>query len=115
MVSKGSLGCVGSCGTGTLAMVDGDVKERIKAVPGWTLEDGSITRTFKFKNRASAALLLAQLFSLSEYYDHDANVHGCHLAWTLTLTTHSAGNKLTAKDFKIAEQIDFFAASLGLC
>lgn len=72
----------------------------------WLHEDNKLKKTFQFKNFTEAFGFMTKVALIAEKMDH-------HPTWTNTwnkvsieLTTHDAGNVVTAKDQQLAEAID---------
>jgi 4a-hydroxytetrahydrobiopterin dehydratase len=72
----------------------------------WKHENNRLTRTFKFKDFGEAFGFMTRVALLAEKMNH-------HPTWTNTwntvhieLSTHDAGDVVTDKDRKLAEEID---------
>ena len=72
----------------------------------WIEKDNKLTKTFKFKDFSEAFGFMTRVAIEAEKMNH-------HPTWTNTwnqvvieLSTHDAGNKVTAKDHKLAGAID---------
>lgn len=66
----------------------------------------SLTREFKFKDFVSAWGFMGKVALLAEKMDHHPEWSNSYNKVSISLSTHSAGNKITAKDRSLAEQID---------
>lgn len=87
-------------------LLSGDaVREALKRVPGWTLQDREIVRTFAFADFTAALGFVNRVGKLAEQAGHHPDIDMRWNKVTLRLTTHSKGG-LTALDFGLAEQID---------
>ena len=86
-------------------LTDAQIREKLEAVPDWSLEGDSITRKFTLTSFPAALVFVNTVGHLAEAADHhpDILVQWKHV--TLTLSTHSAGG-LTEKDIDLAHQID---------
>ena len=85
-------------------LTDDQITAELSESPGWALENGEITRTFKRQNFTDALLLVGAVAFLAEEANHHPDIL---IRWnkvTLTLSTHSAGG-LTAADFTLARRI----------
>jgi 4a-hydroxytetrahydrobiopterin dehydratase len=72
----------------------------------WKHENNRLKKTFSFKDFKEAFGFMTQVALIAEKMDH-------HPSWTNTynkvsfeLSTHDAGDNVTDKDRKLAEQID---------
>jgi 4a-hydroxytetrahydrobiopterin dehydratase len=77
----------------------------LASVPGWKLQDATISRTFQFKDFPAAMKFVDAVADLAEKSWHHPDID---IRWNkvaLTLTTHDVGG-LTQKDFSLAKQFD---------
>jgi 4a-hydroxytetrahydrobiopterin dehydratase len=89
-------------------LTDDQITAELNESPGWSLENGEITRTLERKDFKDAMLLVGAVAFLAEAANHHPDID---IRWnkvTLTLATHSAGG-LTAADFALARQISALA------
>ncbi len=88
-----------------------EVVLRLRALPGWSLEEGpAIGRRYRLPDFARAFELVRTIAALAEAADHHPD-HG--LGWgyvTVRLRTHDIGG-LGQKDFHLAAQIQAMAPS----
>ena len=86
------------------------IRGELAALPQWQRDDGSIARTFQFKDFPAAMKFVNAVAELAEQAQHHPDVD---IRWnkvTLGLTTHDAGG-LTEKDFALAKQFDAQSAN----
>ena len=72
----------------------------------WTEENNSLYKKFEFKNFSEAFAFMTRVAIEAEKADHHplwTNVYNKVEIW---LSTHDADNTITAKDRKLAENID---------
>lgn len=72
----------------------------------WTEENNTLYKKFEFKNFSEAFAFMTRVAIEAEKADHHplwTNVYNKVEIW---LSTHDAGNTITAKDRKLAENID---------
>ena len=72
----------------------------------WTEENNSLYKKFEFKNFSEAFAFITRVAIEVKKADHHplwTNVYNKVEIW---LSTHDAGNTITAKDRKLAENID---------
>ena len=66
----------------------------------------ALTKDFKFPDFISAWAFMSKVALLAEKMDHHPDWSNSWNKVSISLSTHSAGNKITAKDRKLAEEID---------
>lgn len=72
----------------------------------WTETNNSLQRTFTFKDFSEAFAFMTRVALLAEKHDHHPEWSNVWNRVEITLRTHSAGNVVTDKDRKLAEEID---------
>lgn len=72
----------------------------------WLEKENKLVQTFKFKNFSEAFAFMTQVALEAEKLDHHPNWSNVYNNVTIELTTHSAGNKVTELDRKLASRID---------
>jgi 4a-hydroxytetrahydrobiopterin dehydratase len=79
------------------------VRERLAALPGWTLSaDGlAITRQFKFADFQQAFAFMTHVALAAERANHHPEWSNVYNRVDMRLTTHDAGG-LTERDFALA-------------
>ena len=83
------------------------VRERLTALPGWTLSDDglAITRKFKFADFQQAFAFMTHVALAAERADHHPEWSNVYNRVDMRLTTHDAGG-LTERDFALAAVAD---------
>jgi 4a-hydroxytetrahydrobiopterin dehydratase len=74
-------------------------------LPGWTYEDGEITRQFRFDDFNEAFAFISQVALLQEKLDHHATITNTYSHVTIATSTHDEGG-ITARDIKLATEIN---------
>jgi len=78
-----------------------------QAVPaGWTQTDNALTRTIQRTDFVEAIALVLEIAKLAEAANHHPDIDIRYRTVHLSLSTHDAGNKVTAKDFALAQKIN---------
>ena len=72
----------------------------------WREEDNKLKRTFEFKDFNEAFGFMTRVALLAEKMDHHPWWSNVYNKVSLELTTHDAGNTVTARDRKLAAAID---------
>lgn len=66
----------------------------------------ALVREYKFKDFVSAWGFMNKVALLAEKMDHHPDWSNVYNKVSIRLTSHDAGNKITGKDRKLAEEID---------
>jgi 4a-hydroxytetrahydrobiopterin dehydratase len=77
-----------------------------KATVMWKEENNSLKRTFKFNDFTEAFAFMTKVAFLAEKMNHHPEWTNVYNRVEITLSTHDAGNKVTAKDIDMAAAID---------
>ena len=89
-------------------LMEADVQSRLAKVPGWTIENGQLTRTFKLDTFPAALVFVNAVGHLAESAKHHPDIDIRYRSVKLALTTHDSGG-LTEKDFALAARINEIA------
>ena len=73
---------------------------------GWTQADNALTRTLQRADFVEALALVLEIGKLAEAANHHPDIDIRYRTVHLSLTTHSAGNTVTDKDFALAREIN---------
>lgn len=84
---------------------ESEVQNKLKNLPGWTLENGEITRSFKLGSFPAALVFVSAVGHLAESANHHPDILIKYKNVKLSLVTHDAGG-LTDKDFALATRIN---------
>jgi 4a-hydroxytetrahydrobiopterin dehydratase len=80
----------------------------LSSLPSWQIENGELSRTFKFHDFLAALRFVNQVGELAEKAGHHPDIDIRYNRVRLSLVTHDAGG-LTNKDFDIAAQTEKLA------
>jgi 4a-hydroxytetrahydrobiopterin dehydratase len=72
----------------------------------WKEENNSLNRTFKFSDFREAFSFMTEVAFYAEKADHHPNWSNVYNTVEISLNTHDAGNIVTDKDRKLADNID---------
>jgi 4a-hydroxytetrahydrobiopterin dehydratase len=81
------------------------VRERLETRPGWTLEDGKLSRKVVFSDFVEAFGFMASVALLAEGMNHHPEWSNVYNRVSIQLTTHDAGG-VSELDFELADKID---------
>ncbi len=72
----------------------------------WKEENNQLVASFKFTNFTQAFSFMTEVAFACEDMDHHPDWQNVWNVVNIHLSTHSAGNKVTEKDHKLAAKID---------
>ena len=72
----------------------------------WQEKDNQLTREFTFADFGEAFAFMTRVALIAEKMDHHPWWSNVYNQVTIKLSTHDAGNTVTAKDHKLAKAID---------
>lgn len=75
-------------------------------VLGWAHTNNKLCRDFVFTDFSNAFAFMTQVALLAEKADHHPNWSNVYNRVTIELTSHDAGNHVTAKDAALAQAIN---------
>src|SRR5271170_772740 len=76
------------------------------APSGWTESGNALTRTIQRADFVEALALVLEIGKLAEAANHHPDIDIRYRAVHLSLSSHDAGNIVTARDFGLAQQIN---------
>lgn len=83
----------------------GEITERLKSLPAWTLADDKLRRQFAFDDFVAAFGFMTRVALLAERMDHHPDWSNVYNRVTIALNTHDVAG-LSERDFKLAHAID---------
>ncbi|MFW5892531.1 MAG: 4a-hydroxytetrahydrobiopterin dehydratase [Bacteroidota bacterium] len=72
----------------------------------WKEENNKLVRNFQFDNFIEAFAFLSKVAILAEKMNHHPEIFNVYNKVNISLSTHDAGDIVTDKDRKLAEEID---------
>lgn len=89
---------------------DSEIREALDELPGWALDAGgdrsALHKTFRLGDFRSAMAFLVRIAFEAEQRDHHPEITNVYDRVTLALTTHDAGNRVTARDVALARAVE---------
>lgn len=82
-----------------------EVQDALAALSGWSLDDGKLHKTFKFKDFGEALAWMVRVGLEAEKLDHHPDWCNAYNRVHVHLLTHSAG-ALSELDVKLAKKMD---------
>jgi 4a-hydroxytetrahydrobiopterin dehydratase len=83
-----------------------DLAEQLATVPGWTVRNGKLHRSFQFPDFVAAFGFMSQVALLAEAADHHPEWFNVYGTVEIDLVTHAADNQISQRDLALAAQID---------
>jgi 4a-hydroxytetrahydrobiopterin dehydratase len=87
------------------ALTQVELDEALQAIPGWTLQEGKLTRDWAFKDFVQAMAFVNQIATLAETAGHHPDIDIRYNHVRLGLVSHDAGG-ITQRDASMAKQIN---------
>ncbi len=82
-----------------------EIATHLGVLPEWRIEEGVLTRTFRFEDFPAALTFVNRVGERAEEAGHHPDIDIRYNRVRLGLVTHDAGG-LTAKDFELAVVVD---------
>ena len=88
------------------ALTNDELTQQLKMLPEWNLENDALTRTITVGDFREAMQLLLAIGFEAEALQHHPELTNVYNRVSIRLTTHDAGDKVTALDIALAQAID---------
>ncbi len=82
------------------------MKQALSTLEGWKGSRAMITKTYRFRSFNAAMNFMRRCASGIDLLNHHPQWTNVYDRVEVTLTTHDAGNKVTAKDIQLAKLLD---------
>jgi 4a-hydroxytetrahydrobiopterin dehydratase len=89
------------------------VSAALAGLPGWRHEGDALHRAWRFPTFAAAIAFFQDCAPDIERLDHHPEWSNVYDRVRARLTTHDAGNRVTAKDVELAKILEWKAKSMG--
>ncbi|MCZ0205670.1 4a-hydroxytetrahydrobiopterin dehydratase [Streptomyces achromogenes] len=90
-----------------------EIEDRLAELPGWSVRDGRLTRTYRLGSHFAATALVVHIAGIQDELDHHSELTLGYNTVALGVHTHSAGGALTAQDFALARRVEDIAPGHG--
>ncbi|QNP69245.1 4a-hydroxytetrahydrobiopterin dehydratase [Streptomyces roseirectus] len=90
-----------------------EIEERLAELPGWSVESGNLSRSYRFSSHADAAAFVGHVARIQDELNHHSELTLGYDTVRLAVSTHSAGGALTGLDFELARRVEGVAAGQG--
>ncbi len=88
------------------ALTDEQVRGELATLPGWRHEGSALHKRFTFGGFPEAISFLTRIAFEAERLGHHPELRNVYGTVDVTLTTHDAGNRVTALDVELARSIE---------
>lgn len=82
-----------------------EIARACTTLPGWVFEHDALVKTFKFGSFREALSFMVHVGFCAEAMNHHPDWSNVYNRVVIRLTTHDAGNKVTANDVELATRI----------
>lgn len=79
----------------------------------WREEGGALIRELRFADFAQAFAMVTRVAEIAERLDHHPDIEISYNRVVLRCTSHDAGRTVTARDHRLAAEIDALLAQVG--
>jgi len=93
----------------TTPLTPEEVAAALRELPGWICERDALARTFQFGSFREAMSFMVRVGFEAEAADHHPEWTNIYHRVAVRLTTHDAGNRISAKDVALAKKISAIA------
>lgn len=88
------------------ALTKDELSQQLTMLPEWTFENDALARTITVGDFREAMQLLLAIGFEAEALQHHPELTNVYNRVSIRLTTHDAGDKVTALDIALAQAID---------
>lgn len=87
-------------------IAEAEIKTALGGLPGWKFENNTLAKTFKFGSFREAMSFLVRAAFEAEALNHHPDWTNVYNTVAVRLTTHDAGDRVTAKDLELARRFE---------
>ncbi|QIP83700.1 4a-hydroxytetrahydrobiopterin dehydratase [Streptomyces sp. Tu 2975] len=89
-----------------------EIEDRLRELPGWSLEGDRIARSYRLDSHFAATALVVHVAQIQEELNHHSDLTLGYNTVALTVQSHDV-NALTERDFALAERVEQIAPAHG--
>jgi 4a-hydroxytetrahydrobiopterin dehydratase len=89
-----------------------EIEDRLRELPGWSLEGDRIARSYRLDSHFAATALVVHIAQIQEELNHHSDLTLGYNTVALTVQSHDV-NALTERDFGLAERVEKIAPAHG--
>jgi 4a-hydroxytetrahydrobiopterin dehydratase len=92
-------------------LTEEEIQNALKTLPGWAFSDDRLAKEFELLDFKEAIAFIVRISFEAELMDHHPELKNVYNRVAVGLTTHDAGNAVTAMDVNLAMAIEEAAGS----
>ncbi len=85
------------------------LRQLLSTLPGWSGDTAGLRREYRFADFPTALAFMQDCVEPIEAINHHPEWTNLYDRVTIRLTTHAAGNRVTAKDVELAKTLEWVA------
>lgn len=89
-----------------------EIEDRLRELPGWSLEGDRIARTYRLGSHFAAAAMVVHIARIQDELNHHSDLTLGYDTVSLTVLSHDV-NALTDRDFSLAGRVAAIASAHG--
>ncbi|MFJ3103364.1 4a-hydroxytetrahydrobiopterin dehydratase [Streptomyces sp. NPDC086835] len=89
-----------------------EIEDRLRELPGWSLEGDRIARSYRLDSHFAATALVVHIAQIQEELNHHSDLTLGYNTVALTVQSHDV-NALTERDFALAERVEQITPAHG--
>lgn len=82
------------------------IRDALQSLPGWEWKNDALKKSFKFGSFKESMGFMVRLAFEAESMNHHPELTNMYDTVDVSLATHDAGDKVTAKDVELARRIE---------
>ncbi|KIF77675.1 pterin-4-alpha-carbinolamine dehydratase [Streptomyces sp. 150FB] len=91
-----------------------EIEARLRDLPGWSLDGGRLTRSYRLGTHFAATAMVVHIAQLQDELNHHSELTLGYNTVSLSVHTHSAGGAVTDKDVALALRVEAIAPGHGV-
>lgn len=88
------------------AISDSELEAALSGLPGWSVENGELVKTFTLDSFAAAVAAIVRIGFEAEDMNHHPELRNTYKTLEIRLCTHDAGDAVTDRDLALAARIE---------
>ena len=90
-----------------------EITDRLGRLSGWSVDGDRLTRSYRLGSHFAGAAMVVHIAQVQEELNHHAEVTLGYRSVDVAVHTHSAGGRITGRDFDLAGRVEELAQGHG--